>query len=302
MSRSNTLTEIWNTYNSNVLSESAPGTKAEKFGTKSGKGPVGLNNKNNKKFQNHESSGPKNADGFKEPIDPETAKDDNAYEPNKYSSENFNKKDKKLKKKVKESINNYMKSTFDKLFESVMSDEEAQELEALGVETGDTEIETDGGEITVTLGPDHIQCLKEILAQVDGDDDDDGEDGDEAEDGEYEMEEMEETDDEEKEDEEDEEVAAEAVDAQDLGHSLVNQKSGHPTPVTGSSNVVKSKVSSKAKKGRGGKSVKPSITSSSTGEEGHPLVNQRKGNSTPVTAGSNKTSNLQAGQDFYQDN
>lgn len=301
MSRANTLTEIWNTYNKNVLSESVPGTKAEKFGTKPGKGPVTPNNKSNKKFQNEDSSGPANADGYKEPIDPKTAKEDNAYEPNKYSSEDFNKKDEKLRKKVKESINNYMKSTFDKLFESVMSDEEAQELEALGVETDDA-TETEGGDVTVTLGPDHIQCLKEILAQVDGDDDD--EDGDEAEDGEYEMEEMEETDEdaEHADGEEDEEVAAEAVDAEDLGHSLVNQKSGSPTPVTGGSNVVKSTVSSKAKKGKGGKNVKPSITSASTGEEGHALVNQRKGNPTPVTAGSNKTSNLQAGQDFYQDN
>ncbi len=299
MSRANTLTEIWNTYNKNVLSESVPGTKAEKFGTKPGKGPVTPNNKSNKKFQNEDSSGPANADGYKEPIDPKTAKEDNAYEPNKYSSEDFNKKDKKLRKKVKESINNYMKSTFDKLFESVMSDEEAQELEALGVETDDA-TETEGGDVTITLDRDMAKQLCDLLQAAMGEEDDDAE----AEDMEHEdYEEMEEHEDaEHADDEEDEEVAAEAVDAEDLGHSLVNQKSGSPTPVTGGSNVVKSTVSSKAKKGKGGKNVKPSITSASTGEEGHALVNQRKGNPTPVTAGSNKTSNLQAGQDFYQDN
>lgn len=185
MARSNTLMEIWNTYSSNILSENVPGEKAAKMGTKPGKAPVEANNVK-KGFKDEKTSGPKNAEGVEEVIDPKkNKKKDELYNSSDYSSQNF---DKKIEKKVKESINNYMKSTFDKLFENVMGDE-SQELEALGI---DTEVEADADtgvgetdEVTVTLGASHIEALKEILAQIEPEegDDDEGEGEDEGEEG-----------------------------------------------------------------------------------------------------------------------
>jgi hypothetical protein len=66
-----------------------------------------------------------------------------------------------------------MKSTFDKLFEEVMNSEDEQDLAALGVdtETGDMggDMEDMGGEeVTITLKPEHVQLLKDIIAQVEG--------------------------------------------------------------------------------------------------------------------------------------
>ena len=104
------------------------------------------------------------------------------------------KEEKKSKKTAKESINNSNKgkimsedkTTFDKLYESVMSEDEDLEL---GLPTED---ETDGidelelgddedGEVTVTLSPAHVDCLKEILDQVGGGEDE----GDEGEEDEF---------------------------------------------------------------------------------------------------------------------
>lgn len=319
MTRVNTLTEIWNTYNDNIVNEKVSARdKAAKSGnmkgglpgTKPGKGPVDMNSKEAQDIQNKETTEIDEIEGLKEPIDPITAKDDNAYNVDNYSDEKYNKK---LKKKVKESINNYMKSTFDKLFENVMNEEmgeEHQELEALGVDVdGDGDIDVEASEeVTVTLGAEHVKALKEILAQIEPDDeadDDDAEDMEhedmEHEDGEgYEMEEDEEDDDEDEDD--DDETHKEAVDAEDHGHSLVNQKGGNPTPISSGSNVVKGVVSSKAKKDKGGKNSKPSITHSSTEEEGHALVNQKKGNPDKISAGSNKVGGLVVGADLFGDN
>jgi len=299
MTRVNTLTEIWKSYSDNVMNENAPGLTTAKQGTKPGQKPLPPN-KVKKGFKDDKSSGPENAEGFETAIDPKHSKGkDELYDSENYSSEKYNKK---IEKKVKESINNYMKSTFDKLFENVMSDEEQNELEALGVDVdddGDIDVEATE-EVTVTLGADHVKALKEILAQIEPEE---GEDS--AEDMEHEdYEEMEETEDEESsdEEEEDEEVAQEGVDASDEGHSLVNQKQGNPTPITSGSNVVKGPVSSKAKKGKGGKNSKPSITTSSTSDEGHALVNQKKGNPDKISSGSNKVGSLTVGADLFGDN
>ena len=210
MTRVNTLTEIWNTYNNNILSENVPGEKASKMGTKPGKPPVKANDIK-KGFDNDNSSGPGNVEVLQEPIDPKTAKEeDELYNSARFSSEKYTKKDKKLEKKVKESINNYMKSTFDKLFENVMgeemhSDNETQELDALGI---DTEVEeTDEGDVTVTLDREMAKALCDLLQAAMGDEDDDAEVED------YEMEEMEEDQDEDEldEDELDEAVEMHAV-------------------------------------------------------------------------------------------
>jgi hypothetical protein len=232
MTRVNTLTEIWNTYNNNILSENAPGVKAAKMGTKPGKPPVKPNDVKHG-FANDNTSGPENAEKgeiYSNVIDPKhNGAEDELYNSEIYSSQKYNENDKKIEKKVKESINNYMKSTFDKLFENVMgeemhSDQETQELDALGI---DTEVaEADDDQVTVTLDRDMVKQLCDLLQSALGEDDDDDAD----EDMEHEDYEMEEVSDEAEEHEdgedhdEDEDTHKEAIDAEELGHSLVNQK------------------------------------------------------------------------------
>ena len=96
------------------------------------------------------------------------------------------KEDKKSKKTAKESINNSNKgnimsenkSTFDELYESVMSEDEDFELglpaegEHDELELGDDEGD-EGGDVTVTLSKADVDCLKSILDQVGGGDDED---------------------------------------------------------------------------------------------------------------------------------
>jgi len=72
------------------------------------------------------------------------------------------------------------KSIFDKLFEQVMgeADEETMELgidipaaDEDGEDAGadfDAELSGDGEEVTITLKPEHVELLKDILAQVGG--------------------------------------------------------------------------------------------------------------------------------------
>jgi len=103
------------------------------------------------------------------------------------------KEDKKSKKTAKESINNSNKgnimsenkSTFDELYESVMSEDEDFELglPSEGEHDGIDELELgddEGGDVTVTLSQAHVDCLKEILDQVGpGDEEGEEEPGDE---------------------------------------------------------------------------------------------------------------------------
>ena len=224
MTRVNTLTEIWNTYNNNILSEKAPGVKAAKMGTKPGKPPVKANDIK-KGFANDNTSGPANAEKgeiYGNVFDPKhNGVEDELYNSEIYSSEKYNENNKKIEKKVKESINNYMKSTFDKLFENVMgeemhSDQETQELDALGI---DTEVEETGeGDITVTLDRDMAKQLCDLLQAAMGEEDDDDLDT-EAED----YEEMEEHEDGEHEDEDELEEATELHAVSDsAGQSLTH--------------------------------------------------------------------------------
>ena len=300
MTRVNTLTEIWNTYNENIINENAPGKPATKHGTKPGKPPVSAN-KVKKGFYNDKTSGPNNADNVQKVHDPKVETDNEDLQT--YSSQNF---DKKLEKKVKESINNYMKSTFDKLFENVMGSDEQQELEALGVDVdNDGDVDVDAGEeVTVTLGADHVKALKEILAQIEPEDGDDGDA--EAEDMEHEdYEEMEETssfeeDEEDGEDEDEDETHKEAVEATDEGHPLVNQKQGNPTPISSGSNTVKGTVTSKAKKGKGGQSKVNKQDDPDGTDIGHALVNQKDAGLTSTK--NNKVGSLTVGADLFGDN
>jgi hypothetical protein len=184
MPYSNNLIEIWNTYSDRVLNENTSKTKSQKHGTKPGKKPV-LPNDIKHGFKDEDTSGPANIDGLKDPIDPKTAKkEDELYNSASFSSQNYSKNDKKIEKKVKESINNYMKSTFDKLFENVMGDD-AQELEALGIDTENDVEETDEGDVTVTLDREMAKSLCDLLQAAIGDEDDgDEDDGEEDYEGE----------------------------------------------------------------------------------------------------------------------
>ena len=219
MTRVNTLTEIWNTYNNNILSENAPGVKAAKMGSKPGKPPVKPNDVKHG-FANDNTSGPENAEKgeiYDNVIDPKHNNvEDELYNSEIYSSEKYNKNDKKIEKKVKESINNYMKSTFDKLFENVMgeemhSDQETQELDALGI---DTEV-AESDEVTITLDRDMAKSLCDLLQAAMGDEDedageDDGEEDYESEEGFQSFEEAEEDG----EDEDEDDTHKEAVEMQ----------------------------------------------------------------------------------------
>jgi len=245
MTRVNTLTEIWNTYNNNIINEGAKDRPIEggikKMGTKPGPGAVNANDDKAKTIQHSKSPGTTEPEyeieGLKHPIDPKNAKNgDELYNSANFSSEKYTKKDKKIEKKVKESINNYMKSTFDKLFENVMGEEmhsgdnETQELDALGI---DTEVEeTDGGDVTVTLDREMAEKLCDILKAACGHDDDDD----------AEVEDYEEMEEDEDESEEEDELE-EAIDAEDLGHSLVNAKE------TGLTSTGNNKVGSVKPKG-----------------------------------------------------
>ena len=101
-------------------------------------------------------------------------------------------KEEKETKNESKSINNLNKvkvmtedkSIFDKLFEQVMgeADDEAMEL---GIDLDDTGGDggfgAEGEDITITLTPDHVQLLKDILAQVEPEEGEGEEDGEEAE-------------------------------------------------------------------------------------------------------------------------
>ena len=102
--------------------------------------------------------------------------------------------DKKDTKKESKNINNLKKdkvmtedkSIFDKLFEQVMgeADDEAMELGIDLDDTGDEGgFEDEGGDVTITLTPDHVQLLKDILAQVEPEEDEGEDEGEESEEG-----------------------------------------------------------------------------------------------------------------------
>jgi hypothetical protein len=109
-------------------------------------------------------SGPAEADGFnKEIIDPKTAKNDNFYEPKKFSQN--------CEKTETKTINNFMnKSIFDKLYEDVMSDRvddmASDDLDALGLPGDKPAAEGEAGEVTITLDKELAQKLHDVLMAV----------------------------------------------------------------------------------------------------------------------------------------
>lgn len=202
----------------------------------------------------HKKSGPEGVEGVStDVVDPKTAKKDNFYTPQKFSTA--------LEKTGTEGINNHMKSIFDKLYEDVMKDDALD----LGIqagpegESGDkAELDLSGGSqdtVTVKLDKDIAQKLHDALVEVLGGDEDKGETEDLGGESEVDDEseeipaatENEEKKDHDKEDkEEQEEVAAEATHLEQLpdskGQSL-QKKGGVPTVGSKTGHVKSHKAS-----------------------------------------------------------
>ena len=286
MSKHKNLTEIWDVYKDSLIKESKDVRKKaadtgcmqgglKNFGTKAGKGSVDADSKQAQDIQNKMTSDIAEIDGFEPALDPKKMKkkdkEGNLYTPDMFSAEQF---DEKLAKRYRADINNNMKSTFDKLFEEVMGDD--QELDALGIEVDEVEDTAEGedtDDITITIDRDMAKGLCDLLSAAMGDEDEDAAPED--------YEEMEEVD------EDEDDTMDEAVEAEDLGHPLVNQKTGHPTKIGAGSNKVKSTVTGKASSGTADAKVKKQqgVADEDLGE---PLVNQKKGHATKIAAGSNK--------------
>jgi hypothetical protein len=279
-----------------------------------------------------DNSGPKGADNFTSTeLDPDNPaiSDENAFDVKQMSDEGADTYFKAENKKIaKENINNSMaknKSIFDRLYEEVMDEDQFDAVElGIGDDEGGDEVESD--DVTITIDRDLATKLHEVLMDVLGDGDEGGDDeadmepeGDlDEEDGHEDYEEMEEDEDEqdyghnkgdsrltkadEDEDEESFNYFGEEIEAEDLGHPLVNQKEGNPTPVTGSSNVVKSAHTSKV--GSKGGDGKVTDKVGDDGDEGTPLHNMKKGNPTSVKGSANVVkSKIKGGnQEFFQRN
>jgi len=187
MSTSKNLVDIWDIYSKTVLNEKAPAQKATKFGKKEGPGAVDRNDiKKAQQIANKDTSGPSAAEGVNTNIvDIKNPKHkNNPILAGLTFGEKF---DKNIEKTSNAKINNYMKSIFDKLFEEVMDGNDAADLNALGVgadaksegmddaSNGDTD---EGHKVTLTA--DQVECLKAILAQIEGSDTESEADGDES--------------------------------------------------------------------------------------------------------------------------
>jgi hypothetical protein len=255
-----------------------------KFGTKPGK-PLGSlpvvkikeplkNDGQPKQPYFHKDSGPENADGFKAPaVDPKVTKGkENHYEPEKFSDN--------TEKNVKEHINNFMnKSIFDKLYEEVMGGENQEDLDAveLGVEAPAGEMGGDNDDVTFVLPRDMAQKLHDVLTATLGGEDE-GELGgeDEAAPESEEMGSAEQAEHEKKHDKEDEkeEVAGEGVEAEELGHAIVDAEKLNKglNKLSSGSNVVPSEVSTAGKKAGKGGDGKVTDKVGNDGDKGHALV------------------------------
>lgn len=259
------------------------------------------------------NSGPKSTgvEIPQEPLEPsKKVKGDNVYEVNKFSQG--------VKKINERNINTDMsKSIFDKLFEDVMADDDAAALGATDADLGDVggdldmgaEEDLGGEDVTITLPRDVAQQFYDALgAMLAGGEEglgDEGEGlegdlGDEAGEGE-EGGEMGEEDNEEKDD-----VMGEEIEAEELGHPLVNQKKGTDlSKVSSGSNKVASEVTKLAKSSKGGDG-KVTDKVGNDGDEGHPLVNQKKGTELANPKGKGNvvksTVSSKAGDTFFQAN
>ena len=204
-------------------------------------------------------------------------------------------------------LNNFMKKTiFETLVEQVMSDEE---LNIVGADTGvedagaDVEIEeTDSEEssdVTITLTADQVECLRAILDQVDGGELDMEDDMADELEGDVDESGLDNDLEGETEEEEFDAFATEAIEAEEIGTPLVNQKKGNPCKPSAGCNKVQGRVSSMAKSGKANASVTDKV--GNDGDEGTPLVNQKKGNPKKPSSGDNKVAGRasQVGSDLF---
>jgi len=214
-------------------------------------------------------------------------------------------------------------SNFDKLYEAVMSEDDA-ELGITGDQLGAAEVAPAAtGEEKELTPKEHLAKAIELLQKLQSLDlipdevggEADAESEDEAgSDEDYESavdasdEDAEESDDD-SEDEDSEEIATEEVEAEDLGHALVNAKKGQElTKVSSGSNKVAGTISSLAKNGKGG-DAKVTDKVGTEGEKGHALVGSgvKGGAPTSVKGKANVVSGVIKGggkgdQDLFQAN
>jgi len=215
------------------------------------------------------------------------------------SEEDFIKESKKI---AKNRLNTFMmkKSTFDKLFESVMGgdfgqDEEAQDVGALGLSDAPTDDEfgddefggEEGDEITVTLNRDVARQLCDILQAAMGDEGEDMDFGDEGEDMDFgdEGEDMDFGDEDEdaeedyQDNEEDNEEPTNAKDGKSALQGKNNKVNGRPQPKGGSTKVV-------------GTTDKVG----NDGDHGHAIHSGKQ----PNMGKQNKVSDLRQSEDFFR--
>jgi len=271
---------------------------------KPGPGPVELNNPKAGAIAQKDTTGPHNADNFDGPAfkkdisDLKTMTDKQKAERPYVAKLNVTaeKFDTNMEKTTKTIINNNMKSTFDKLFEEVMGDD-AADLTALGVDV-DAGAGEEGGEVTVTLSPEHVDALRAILAQIDGEGEGDMEDmpADESapDDNLGNEEDAEEKKMHKKEDEDNQEVATEASAAVDAGSNVPDSAGMHLTKISSGSNKVGDKTAKLAGKGKADSKVTGTVDAGSDLPDSHGL------GMTKVSSGSNVVkSKLKAGAEAF---
>lgn len=209
-------------------------------------------------------SGPAEANGVKEISDPKDLKGKETFQGTEnLSDQNFNENNEKIEQK---NINNFMsKSIFDKLFEDVMgvdgADTEAKDALDLGVAAG-ADLETDKaeGDVTFTLPRDLAQKLCDVLHEVldMGAEPAESESEGESEDAEGHSKDAEET------------VAGEAVDAEVIGHAIVDSEKVSKGLAAKKDNAVGDTTKSLVSKGAGDGKVTDKV--GNDGEKGHALV------------------------------
>jgi len=210
-------------------------------------------------------SGPAEANGVKEISDPKNLKGKETFQgTEKFSDQNFNENSEKIEQK---NINNFMsKSIFDKLFEDVMgvdgADTEAKDALDLGVAAG-AGLEADkaeDGDVTFTLPRNVAQQLCDVLHEVldMGAEPAESESEGESEDAEGHSKDAEET------------VAGEAVDAEVIGHAIVDAEKVSKGLAAKKDNVVGDTTKSLVSKGAGDGKVTDKV--GNDGDKGHALV------------------------------
>ena len=304
MSRSSNLLEIWDLYSKQVITEKVAGKSSQKMTKKPGPGPVELNNPKAGAIAQKDTTGPHNADNFDGPAfnknisDLKTMTDKEKAEKPYVAKLNVTaeKFDTNMEKTTKTIINNNMKSTFDKLFEEVMGGDDAADLAALGVDAG-AGAEGEGAEVTVTLSPEHVDALKAILAQIEGQGEGDMEDAaaeESAPDDNLGNEEDAEEPGKDDGEEDNQEVATEASAAVDAGSDLPDSAGMHLTKISSGSNKVGDKTAKLAGKGKADSKVTGTV------DAGSNLPDSAGMGMTKVSSGSNVVkSKLKAGAEAF---